>query len=63
MHFGIVRHDGSYKPVAQTLERIAREDRQVLDALPQPIVNEADYYASLPIGAFDYYRAYCRVYS
>jgi endo-1,4-beta-mannosidase len=61
MHFGIVRADGSFKPVAETLSRIASEARTVAE--PQPaIVNEDDYYAALPRGIFSEYRKYCAVY-
>lgn len=60
--FGIVRADGTYKPVARALARIARERRRVVEP-PPPIVDEAPYYASLPRGIFDDYRAYCRHYA
>ena len=58
--FGIVRSDGTYKPVAQTLARFASEKRSVIEPPPAPIVrDEAAYYASLPQGIADVYRAYC----
>jgi endo-1,4-beta-mannosidase len=61
MRFGIVRADGSLKPVAATLARIASQARSVVE--PQPaIVNEAAYYAGLPHGIFDEYRKYCELY-
>ncbi len=61
LHFGIVRADGSFKPVAEALSRFASEARAVVE--PQPaIVNEAAYYAALPPGIFDEYRTYCALY-
>jgi endo-1,4-beta-mannosidase len=57
LRFGIVRSDGSFKPVAATLARLACEARCVVEP-PAPIVNELDYYAALPGGIFRSYRAY-----
>jgi endo-1,4-beta-mannosidase len=58
--FGIVRSDGNYKPVAQALARFANEKRKVVEPPPTPIVrNESAYYASLPQGIAELYRAYC----
>lgn len=62
LSFGIVRADGTYKPVADALARLAREKRAVVEPAPEPIVVEDAYYASLPSGIFDRYRAYCREY-
>lgn len=60
-HFGIVRSDGEFKPVARELSRLAAEKRSVVEPPAAPIVNdEAAYYASLPEGIFDLYRSYCR---
>ncbi|HEV7179846.1 MAG TPA: hypothetical protein VGN11_08240, partial [Candidatus Baltobacteraceae bacterium] len=58
LHFGIVRSDGSYKPIARELERIAKQRRRV-EPQPRPIVNELDYYATLPQGLHDLYSRYC----
>jgi endo-1,4-beta-mannosidase len=58
LRFGIVRDDGSFKPVAMMLNQLARERRTVVEA-PAPIVDEAEYYASLPRGIFDRYQEYC----
>lgn len=60
MHFGIVREDGTFKPVARTLERFARESRDVTPP-PPPIVDEAAFYQSLPAGIATTYQEYCRV--
>jgi len=45
--FGIVRADGSEKPVAQALAAFAREHREVQEA-PPPLGDEERYYAELP---------------
>jgi endo-1,4-beta-mannosidase len=47
LHFGILRADGSERPVAKVLSEFARERRPVADA-PAPILSEGDYYAHLP---------------
>lgn len=60
--FGIVRGDGSEKPVAHMLARFAREARAVL-APPPPIVEEDTYYASLPQGVEPLYREYVRTHA
>jgi endo-1,4-beta-mannosidase len=44
--FGVVRNDGSYKPVALTLQRFAGESRRTVPP-PPPIVREAQWYASM----------------
>ncbi len=46
LHFGIIRNDGEWKPVAQTLKRFAAEARSVA-ALPPPIAREADWYGNM----------------
>jgi endo-1,4-beta-mannosidase len=61
MGFGIVRNDGTFKPIAHALARLARENRHVLPPQP-PLVSEDAYYASMPHGVFDLYRSYCRAY-
>jgi hypothetical protein len=57
LHFGIVRTDGTFKPVARVLERIAKETRPVLPA-PQPLTDETKYYNDLPKGLHELYRLY-----
>jgi endo-1,4-beta-mannosidase len=60
--FGIVRADGSSKPIAGTLALLAREQRLVLEP-PAPIVtDEAAYFSSLPSGIEHLYREYCEAY-
>lgn len=56
--FGIVRADGTLKPVGNALARLARQRRDVV-AAPTPIVEEGAFYASLPDGIFNLYRTYC----
>lgn len=56
--FGIVRSDGSFKPVAHALAEIARERREIV-AEPSPITTEAEYYTGLPGILPELYRAYC----
>ena len=58
-HFGMIRADGSERPVARTLAHFAQQQRAVLTA-PPPIAEESAFYASLP-GAIDaLYRRYRR---
>lgn len=58
LSFGIVRADGTLKPVAHALAEIAAERRDVLPA-PSPIVTEAAYYTGLPDDLPELYREYC----
>jgi endo-1,4-beta-mannosidase len=60
LHFGLVRSDGSEKPVAQALASFGREGRPVVEP-PPPIVDERDYYAGLPGSTAREYETYCRV--
>lgn len=46
LSFGIIRSDGSDKPVAAALKRFAHENRPVLPP-PEPIVREDDWYANV----------------
>lgn len=57
--FGIVRNDGSEKPVATALRDFATEHRPIVDP-PPPIVDEPDYYSNLPESIARHYAAYCR---
>jgi endo-1,4-beta-mannosidase len=59
LHFGIVRNDGSEKPVAQALAAFARERRSVSEQ-PAPFVDESAYYAGLPDSTRAAYEVYCR---
>jgi endo-1,4-beta-mannosidase len=57
--FGLIRADGTEKPVARVLADFAREGRQVV-ARPAPLVDEAEYYAGLPDSLVRAYAAYVR---
>ncbi len=59
LHFGIVRNDGTEKPVAQALAAFARKDSAV-SAPSAPIADEAEYFAGLPGSTRTVYEAYCR---
>jgi endo-1,4-beta-mannosidase len=63
LRFGIVRSDGTWKPVAQRLSAFASESRDVVTALPPPIANEPEHYAGLPESIAREYRAYCESYA
>ncbi len=62
-HFGVVRSDGSEKPVARALCEFARSMRRVSSVTPPPIADEAAYYAALPQGVRQRYREYCASYA
>ena len=62
LRFGIVRSDGSEKPIARGLTGIALERRDVRDPAPR-IAEESAYYASLPEGIVNLYRDYCENYA
>lgn len=57
LSFGIVRNDGSLKPVAQILRDFAKEQRDVVEA-PQFQIDENAHYAGLPGMIDDEYAAY-----
>lgn len=59
LRFGVVRSDGTLKPVAQVLAQLAGEARQTVDTLPAPIGDETEHYAGLPQSIEREYRAYC----
>jgi endo-1,4-beta-mannosidase len=62
LRFGIVRSDGSLKPIAETLARFAGEKRNVV-GMPAAIADEESHYAGLPGSIEREYRAYCGVYA
>jgi endo-1,4-beta-mannosidase len=59
LHFGILRDDGSEKPVARALAAFARKAFSVA-AQPAPSIDETDYFAGLPDSTRTAYEAYCR---
>ena len=63
LRFGVVRSDGSRKPVAQLLAQLAGEGRQTVDMLPAPIAGESEHYAGLPQSIEHEYHSYCDRYA
>jgi endo-1,4-beta-mannosidase len=59
LRFGIVRSDGSLKPIAETLAQLALEKRKVTESMPAPIADEEVHYAGLPASIQSEYKAYC----
>ena len=56
--YGIVRSDGTEKPVAAVLRSFAREQREVLPSEDMPMISSAYYYRTLPKSAHTLYEAY-----
>jgi endo-1,4-beta-mannosidase len=59
LRFGMVRSDGTEKPVAQALARFASEEHALCPPAA-PIADEHQYFASLPQGVFEVYKEYCQ---
>lgn len=59
LRFGIVRANGSEKPVARALAAFASERRHVLDASDVLAIGEGAYYAALPDSTQRSYASYC----
>jgi len=57
LHFGMIRADGSERPVARLLAHFAAQRLTVLEP-PPPIADETAFYASLPEGIDALYRDY-----
>jgi endo-1,4-beta-mannosidase len=62
LRFGVVRSDGTPKPVAATLAAFAREARDVVEPPPAPIADENEHYAGLPQSIESEYQSYCETY-
>jgi len=58
--FGIVRSDGSEKPVAAALAAFAREQRTVLAPSDAPVIADTYYYRTLPDSTRTLYDAWVR---
>ena len=56
--YGIVRADGSEKPVAAALAAFARERRTVVPANDMPMISPTYYYRTLPTSAKTLYDAF-----
>jgi endo-1,4-beta-mannosidase len=59
LRFGVVRTDGTAKPVAQMLAQLAADGRDVIVPPPAPIADEGQHYAGLPQSIEHEYRQYC----
>lgn len=59
--FGLIRADGSEKPVASILRAFANQHRTVRPT-PPPIVRESDWFKALPNGVRPTYRQYVAQY-
>ncbi len=57
LYFGMIRADGSYKPVAQTLATIAQRGWRV-ETEPPPLADETEFYAALPQELYALYHRY-----
>lgn len=57
LSFGIVRDDGTLKPIAQTLAQFAGERREVVEAPDFP-VDEASHYEGLPASIGEEYQRF-----
>jgi len=57
--FGIVRNDGSEKPVAKVLSEFARQRRPLAEPVLPLRVDETRYYESLPASIEAAYREHC----
>jgi endo-1,4-beta-mannosidase len=63
LRFGLLRSDGTAKPVAHALAAFAREKREVIaDTAAMPL-DEAAYYAALPASTGRAYARYCEEFS
>ncbi len=58
MTFGIIRSDGTEKPVAAALTAFAAERRVVLPAQDRPTVSDTYYYRTLPTSTKTLYEAF-----
>lgn len=56
--YGIIRNDGSEKPVAAALSAFARERRDVVPPADMPMISSAYYYRTLPASAQTLYDAF-----
>jgi endo-1,4-beta-mannosidase len=56
--FGIIRSDGTEKPVAAALSAFAREEREVIPASDMPMISATYYYRTLPASTKTLYDAF-----
>ncbi|MBV9233920.1 MAG: hypothetical protein JO030_07750 [Candidatus Eremiobacteraeota bacterium] len=62
LRFGIVRSDGTRKPIALTLQKAAADAPDVVST-PAPIADENEYFAGLPRSIEREYRTYCETHA
>jgi hypothetical protein len=55
---GIIRRDGSEKPVAHALAAFAREARSVVKPVEMPMISSTYYYRTLPVSTRTLYDAF-----
>ncbi len=60
MSFGIVRSDGTEKPVAAALAAFAREERTIVPSRDRPTVSDTYYYRTLPTSTRTLYDAFLK---
>lgn len=58
LSFGMIRSDGSEKPVAQALAAFARQRRTVVPAADMPLISADYYYRTLPTSTKTLYDAF-----
>ncbi|GAC1301369.1 MAG: hypothetical protein NVSMB19_09410 [Vulcanimicrobiaceae bacterium] len=58
MSFGIVRSDGSEKPVAAALATFATQKRDVVERAEQPLISDTYYYRTLPASTRTLYESF-----
>jgi hypothetical protein len=56
--YGIIRRDGSEKPVARALAAFARERRTVVKPVEMPMISSTYYYRTLPVSTRTLYDAF-----
>ncbi len=60
LSFGIVRSDGSEKPVAGALAAFARAQREVIAVVEKPLISDTYYYRTLPTSTKTLYESFLR---
>ncbi len=58
LSFGIVRSDGSEKPVAAALAAFARQQREVVAGTEPPLISDTYYYRTLPTSTKTLYESF-----
>jgi len=58
MSFGIIRNDGTEKPVAAALAAFAAQRREVIDVTEKPLISDTYYYRTLPTSTRTLYESF-----